>query len=283
MTTHVSAITAFRLVTRDAGRLTTFYRRLGFIVAGREPICDAEMDLLGLQGRGTRTSLRLGNQRVELDAFAAPGRPYPTEATAADLCFQHLALVTDDAAAAWKRVAALGVMPISAHGPVKLPEATGVAAAVKFRDPDGHPLELLQFPTDGRAQWAGAGLLGIDHSALSVSDAAASRRFYDALGLSIGRPTLNGGPTQMELDGLGDVEVDVVPVLPHQSTPHVELLGYRKPVGRLAGGLVANDVAATRIVWSADRDELLRDPDGHLHQCCDVSSPTAIQSPLRDL
>lgn len=273
MTTHVSAITAFRLITRDAGRLTRFYRGLGFAEAGRAPIPAAEMDLLGLLGEGTRTSLRLGGQRVDLDTYTVPGRPYPADSTAADLCFQHLALVTDDAAAAWKRVAALGAIPISAHAPVMLPPSTGVAAAFKFRDPEGHPLELLQFPQDGldgRGCWTGTGLLGIDHSALSVSDAASSRRFYEGLGLSVARPTLNSGPAQSDLDGLGacDVEVDVVPMLPHRNTPHVELLGYRRNIGRHAQPPAANDIAATRIVWAADRDTLLRDPDGHLLQCC---------------
>jgi catechol 2,3-dioxygenase-like lactoylglutathione lyase family enzyme len=270
VTTQVSAITAFRLITRDADRLAPFYRGLGFVPAGREPIPDAEMGLLDLQGGGIRTLLRLGEQRLELDTFTVPGRPYPTDTTAADLCFQHLALVTDDAAAAWRRVAVLGATPISTHVPVMLPPTTGVTAAVKFRDPEGHPLELLQFPPDGpdgKERWAGKGLLGIDHSALSVSDAAVSRRFYECLGLAIGRPTLNEGPTQRDLDGLADVEVDVIPMLPPQNTPHVELLGYRKPVGRPARRLAANDVAATRIVWAADRDALLRDPDGHLHQC----------------
>ncbi len=55
----------------------------------------------------------------------------------------------------------------------------------------------------------------------------------------------------MALDGLPRVEVDVVPMLPHQDTPHLELLGYRKPTGRVAGRLEPNDVAATRIVWAA--------------------------------
>ncbi|MGH8320076.1 MAG: VOC family protein [Steroidobacteraceae bacterium] len=267
MTVRVSALVAFRLTTADAERLARFYQELGFTVGRAEAIGNDEITLLGLESSGTRVPLRLGEQRVDLDFFDVPGRPYPMNATAADLCFQHMALVTDDATAAWKRVAALGAIPISTRGPVTLPPGTGVAAAVKFRDPEGHPLELLQFPPEGSGRWRGTGLLGIDHSALSVSDVAASRRFYEALGLSVRGPTLNSGPTQMALDGLADVEVDVIPMLPHRDTPHVELLGYRKPAGRPAGRLEANDVAATRIVWAADRDQLLRDPDGHLHLC----------------
>ncbi|MGH8289795.1 MAG: VOC family protein [Steroidobacteraceae bacterium] len=262
---QVSAISAFRLTSANVVGLARFYRELGFAAADGEPIDREEMRLLGLEGGGTRLALRLGEQQLDLESFDAPGRPYPAESSAADLCFQHLAIVTDDAAAAWARVAALGAIPISTDGPVRLPPSTGVAAAVKFRDPEGHPLELLQFPPQSAGRWRGTGLLGIDHSAISVSDASASRRFYEALGLSVRGPTLNRGPTQMALDALPGVEVDVLPMLPRQAPPHLELLAYRKPPGRPAPRLQANDIAATRIVWAADRDELIHDPDGHLH------------------
>jgi catechol 2,3-dioxygenase-like lactoylglutathione lyase family enzyme len=264
---QVSAITALRLTTADAPRLARFYGELGFAVHESEPIGAQEMRLLGLEGAGSRVTLRLGGQRIDLESFEAPGRPYPAAATAADLCFQHFAILTDDAAVAWKRAQALGAVPISSGGPVRLPSATGVAAAVKFRDPEGHPLELLQLLPEQARPWSGAHLLGIDHSAISVSDVDASRRFYEALGLSVSDPTLNEGPTQMALDGLSEAEVDVVPMLPQEDTPHLELLGYRRPrpIGYPAEGLRPNDVAATRIVWAADRDELIRDPDGHLH------------------
>jgi catechol 2,3-dioxygenase-like lactoylglutathione lyase family enzyme len=262
----LSAIRAFRLTCTDARALARFYQALGFTLAGSQPIDAGEMRTLGLEGLGRRFMLRLGEQRLDLESFEVPGRPYPMETTAADLCFQHLALVTDDAAAAWRRAAALGASPISTHGPVRLPPATGVAAAVKFRDPEGHPLEFLQYPPGGAGSWSGTGLLGIDHSAISVADAEGSRRFYEACGLTVGRPTLNRGPAQTALDDLPGVEVDVIPMLPAAAPPHLELLGYRQPTGRPARRLNANDVAATRIVWAADRDELIRDPDGHLHQ-----------------
>jgi len=264
MTARVSRITALRLTTVQPERLAWFYQELGFTVGEPEAIVGEEIGLLGLTGGGVRVPLRLGEQRVDLDSFDVRGRPYPLESTAADLCFQHFALVTDDASAAWKHVAAIGGRPISTDGPVQLPPSTGLAAAVKFRDPEGHPLELLQFPPRGADRWPRTGLLGIDHSAISVSDIDASCRFYEALGLSVRGRTLNQGPTQIALDGLPSVEVDVVPMLPPQATPHIELLGYRHPSGRSAGQVEANDIAATRIVWAADRDRLLRDPDGHL-------------------
>jgi len=109
-------------------------------------------------------------------------------------------------------------------------------------------------------------MMGIDHSAISIADLAASRRFYEKHGLTMGRRTLNQGPAQVALDGLDGVEVDVLPMNPVDKPPHVELLGYRQPAGRPHPPLAANDVAATRIVWRANRDALVRDPDGHFLQ-----------------
>ena len=263
VTARLTAILAFRLVTAEPERLADFYTGLGFTRGEAKPVPASEMALLGLEGTGVRLPLQLGDQSVELDQFAGTGQPYPSDVTGADTRFQHLALVTDDAAAAWSRASALGAMPISLAGPVTLPASSGGVIAVKFRDPEGHPLELLQFPRGSR--WTDSGLLGIDHSAISVTDVDASGRFYDTLGLSIRGRTLARGPTQAALDGLAGAEVDVVPLMPAVAMPHLELLGYRTPVPRHAEPLAPNDVAATRIVWSADRDALLRDPDGHLH------------------
>jgi catechol 2,3-dioxygenase-like lactoylglutathione lyase family enzyme len=262
VTARLTAIVAFRLVSRQPERLVAFYTGLGFAAGDAEPIPAAEMALLGLHGGGSRRTLRLGDQRIELDCFDNAGRPYPPDVMGADSRFQHLALVTDDAAAAWSHACALGATAISVGGPVTLPASSGGVTAIKFRDPEGHPLELLQFP---RRSSVGSGLLGIDHSAISVSDVDVALAFYEALGLSTQGRTLNRGASQAALDGLVGAEVDVLPLMPLTATPHVELLGYRTPPPRPAERLAANDVAATRIVWSADRHALLRDPDGHLH------------------
>jgi catechol 2,3-dioxygenase-like lactoylglutathione lyase family enzyme len=263
VTPRLTAILAFRLVTREPQRLVAFYTGLGFAAVDAEPIPAAEIALLGLHGGGSRRTLRLGDQRIDLDCFDNPGRPYPPDVTGADSRFQHLALITDDAAAAWSRACALGATAISVGGPVTLPPSSGGVTAIKFRDPEGHPLELLQFPRGSRC--VGSGLLGIDHSAISVADLDVARAFFEALGLSTQGRTLNRGASQAALDGLVGAEVDVVPLMPLIATPHLELLGYRTPSPRTAERLAANDVAATRIVWSADRHALLRDPDAHLH------------------
>ena len=263
---RLRVICGFRLVTRDLDRLGRFYEAIGFTVGEAQPIAADEIAVLSLGGSGKRLPLTLGPSAVALDWFKDAGEPYSADATAADMVFQHLALVTSDAAAAWERAHAAGATPISRDGPITLPASSGGVIAAKFRDPDGHPLELLQFPAGSNAAWPGSGMLGIDHTAISIADIDASRRFYEEHGLTEGKQTLNRGPTQEALDGLDTPEVDVVPMLPAFDTPHLELLGYRHPRGRLRAPAAVNDVVATRIVWRADRDALVRDPDGHLHQ-----------------
>lgn len=265
MSAKLGAITAFRLTTAMPDRLTSFYSGLGFTIEQPGVIQADEMALLGVGGRGVRLGMRIGDQRVDLDRFDQAGAPYPIGADAADLCFQHLAIVTDDADAAWKRAQALGATSISDGGPVTLPASSGGVTAIKFRDSEGHPLEFLQFPSGADTPWHGTGILGIDHSAISVADAGASSAFYAALGLEAKGATVNRGAGQDALDGLPGVEVDVVPLAPPRATPHLELLGYRSPAGRPRPPSKPTDIAATRIVWAANCDALLRDPDGHLH------------------
>ncbi len=265
MIARVTAITAFRLTTADPERLARFYAVMGFTIGKPRPIPPDEMALLGLDGGGIRLPLRLGGQQIDLDRFDRPGRPYPSNATAADLCFQHLARVTDDARVAWARISPLGAMRISVVGPVTRRTASGDVTAIKFRDPEGHPLELLQVPPDARSPGHGTGLVGIDHSAISVADLEAGRRFYEELGLTARTPTLSGGLARAALDGLEEAEVGVVRLMPQKAPPHLKLLAYRTPKGRPAELPEPNDIAATRTVWAADRDALLRDPDGHFH------------------
>jgi catechol 2,3-dioxygenase-like lactoylglutathione lyase family enzyme len=258
-------IAGFRLVTADLTRLAAFYRAIGFDVGDPMPITTAEMALLGIAGTGMRIEMSLGTSRVDLDCYALAGRPYPTERSASDRIFQHFALVTDDARMAWNRARDAGATSISREQPVVLPQSSGGVTAVKLRDPEGHPLEFTQFPRGVNPDWRGSGIMGIDHSAIAVSDLAASRRFYVHHGMVEGEPMLNQGPTQVALDGIDGVVVDIVPMQPVKGSPHIELLGYRDRVSG-SGHLALNDIAATRIVWHSRDDALIRDPDGHFHQ-----------------
>ncbi len=267
------AITGFALVTTDLPRLVQFYCDvLGFTAQEEErPIDQAEIAMLDLSGNGRRQVVSLGRQTVSIDQFEQAGRPYPPYSDVASLWFQHLALVVSDMGEAFARLR--DVVPISQGGPRQLPSSSGGVQAFKFRDPDGHPLELLRFPSDRTPNaWrteqklAGQIGLGIDHSAISAADADASAAFYHALGLKTGDRTLNEGPEQQRLDDLRGVKVAVVPMIPPEGTPHLELLGYQIPSGDQGPALEANDVAATRILWGGSEAKLIHDPDGHLHQ-----------------
>lgn len=263
----LDGIAGFRIVANDdAEALVRFYAALGFESDSARPIAAAEMALLGLAGSGTRRSLRLGDTRLDIDRYERRGQPYPSAADASSPCFQHLALVASDVDAAWARALRAGAVAISRSGPVTLPASAGSVRAVKFRDPHGHPLELIWFPDGPERGWTGEGAQGVDHSAVSVSDLTASRAFYEGIGLVAEKATLNRGTTQMRLDGLDDVHVDVVPMQPADPRPHLELLHYRGRSATPCAGWAVEDVVATRIVWRGSCAALLRDPDGHFHQ-----------------
>ena len=167
--------------------------------------------------RGRRSLLRLGCERIELLEFTdLAGRPYPADSTSTDLWFQHMAIVVNDMTDAYQRVMAnRRFRPISRNGPVRLPDSSGGVTAFKFRDHDGHPLELLAFP-EGRVpgEWRNANgpgsFLGVDHTAIAVSDSASSAEFFGSVfGFSVGTRTENCGPEQAALDDVDEVQVSV--------------------------------------------------------------------------
>ena len=152
-----------------------------------------------------------------------------------------------------------------------LPPSSGSVTAYKFRDPDGHPLELSQFP-DGRwirGRKSPSPFMGIDHTAVAVADLDLSIAFYSGtLGFKFTGRGVNTGPTQDALDGLDRTEVEIAVLSPPSSKgPHLELLHYRSPrpvEGRQPVWI--EDVAATRTIISGEDlpSATLRDPDGHI-------------------
>ncbi|SFM38353.1 VOC family protein [Methylobacterium pseudosasicola] len=237
----VRAIAGFSRTVADLSVTEAFYRDgLDFeCIAPPEPVPDAQAEAMGLAGRqATQLRLRLGDQSVTFLAVEPPGAPYPADPAATDPFFQHLAIPVRDMEAAMARLARFGAASISRGGAQVLPASSGGVTAYKFRDPDGHPLELIVFPAGPPAErWRDApGLfLGIDHSAITVTDLDASLAFLTGpLGLTVAQTGLNRGPEQARLDGLDDPEVDVIALEPPAPAPHVELLHYRRPVTRLA-------------------------------------------------
>lgn len=236
------------LMARDVAGLADFY------CAG-----------LGFRRIGDGGPLALGAQRVVLEA--ATGVDYPRPWASNDPWFQHMAIVVDDMAAAHRRALAAGAIAVSLGGPQVLPASSGGVTAWKFRDPDGHPLELLAFPAGGApACWRGEGALfrGIDHTAIVVAHTARSEAFYRRLGFERSGGSVNVGAAQAALDGLEAPEVVVTALsVPGQAAPHLELLEYRAPPGVGAGRWALGDVVATRVLV-AGVDGVVRDPDGHV-------------------
>ena len=269
------------LISRDAGRLATFYedalgcRRLA--VAHRAGA--AFTAAMGVAGGALSITLELGFQRIELLQFALPGQPYPAGTLASDLLFQHCAVVVRDMDDAFRRLSTVGGWTaISGHGPQRLPASSGGVTAFKFRDPEGHPLELLAFPAAALPDyWQRAPgsdpCLGIDHSAISVSDGAGSVAFYQALGLRVAGASSNAGAEQGRLDGVAEPHVEVTALAAAQATPHLELLCYRRRQRRAHVRVNDDDIAATRLLWQAcsvpgphacgSEPQALADPDGH--------------------
>jgi catechol 2,3-dioxygenase-like lactoylglutathione lyase family enzyme len=250
MTLQTPQISSIGFTTADADATARFFETtLGF-TRGESMLVEAGpyAQLVGLPGSRLKlVRLHLGLETLELTEILElgsglrPGRPIPADSRSCDLWFQHICIVVSDleaASAKARQAIAEGSLVGVSSAPQTLPDWNTAAAGIqafKFRDPEGHNLELLQFPPDkGDPRWHGtppgsAPFLGIDHSALSVADTHRSCRFYDALlGLKLGGDGVNSGPTQDGLDGLQDTRVRITG---HRcpSGAGVECLNYQPP------------------------------------------------------
>jgi catechol 2,3-dioxygenase-like lactoylglutathione lyase family enzyme len=238
---QAQSIVSISRVVSDLSRAESFYRSvLRFGSLSRSPADPEVLRALGSEGDAVELRLRLGEEELVLVQFESAGRNYPVDSRSNDLWFQHLAIVVSDMDTAYSQLrSSAGWQPISTEGPETLPASNGGVRAFKFRDPDGHPLELLWFPPrHGNPKWqertraapSDEPFLGIDHSALSVSSTRRSLAFYRSLGLSIAEQTVNSGPAQSRLDGLGAAHVRVTGLRPAgRAGPGLELLAYRPP------------------------------------------------------
>jgi len=180
--------------------------------------------------------MRLGAEYIELMQFLAPrGRPIPADSRSNDEWFQHVAIVVSDMGAAYARLRNAHV-EYASSGPQRLPDWNPNAAGIEafyFRDPDGHNLEIIAFPPGkGMAKWHEANnrlFLGIDHTAIVVSDTEASLRFYrDLLGLQVIGTSDNYGPEQEHLNNVFGAHLRITSLRGSQG-PGVELLEYLAP------------------------------------------------------
>ena len=234
---------------RDAEALAHFYiSHLGCqLIDTLEIQGGGYAELMGLAGSYLKLwRLKLGEECLEftevkqLGANLRAGRAIPLDSRSNDRWFQHICIVVNNMAAAAAPIEALieqGALRSISTAPQTLPswnKAAGGIQAFKFHDPEGHCLELLQFPPDkGEARWHqqehASPFLGIDHSAIANADTARSCLFYEGLlGLKLGGDGVNSGIEQDRLDGLQGTEVRITG---HRCAEGagVECLNYLKP------------------------------------------------------
>lgn len=304
----VVAIDAVGMTVSDVDRSIEFFSKvLSFEKVSDVEVAGSEYEHLqgvfGLRMRVVR--MKLGEEFIELTEYLTPrGRPIPVDSRSNDRWFQHVAIITNDMDRAYEWLRKNKVQHAST-GPQRLPETIKPAAGIRafyFKDPDGHTLEVLQFPGDKGAQkWRQSSdklFLGVDHTAIVVSDTDASLRFYrDALGMKVAGESENFGTEQEHLNNVFGARLRIT-ALRADSGPGIEFLEYLAPRdGRPAPAdqkandlihwqtkLVTTDASAmvgklragnfgfvsSGLIQMSDstlgfaRGVLVRDPDGHV-------------------
>jgi len=180
--------------------------------------------------------MRLAGEAIELHEYLTPrGRPIPVDSRGHDRWFQHIAIIVSDMDRAYARLRQHHVEHAS-PAPQRLPDWNVNAGGIRafyFKDPDGHPLEILWFPEGkGDPKWHRPSdrlFLGIDHTAIVVSDTAQSLRCYrDTLGLRVAGESENYGPEQERLNNVFGARLRIT-TLRASAGPGVEFLEYLTP------------------------------------------------------
>src|SRR2546422_9247939 len=222
---HIRAVGPIAITVEDMDRSVDFYTR----ILTFEKISDTEVTgddvehLFGVFGSRVRiVTLKLGSESIELLQFLAPkGRPIPVDSRSNDVWFQHIAIIVSDMDRAYA-VLRQNKVEHASSGPQRLPDWNKNAGGIKafyFQDPDGHPLEILEFPEGkGDPKWhlpTDRLFLGIDHTAIVVGDTEASLKFYrDILGLRVAGESENYGTEQEHLNNVFGARLRITSVKP---------------------------------------------------------------------
>jgi catechol 2,3-dioxygenase-like lactoylglutathione lyase family enzyme len=235
----VDGVDAIGMTVSDMDRAVDFYSK----VLTFEKVTDTEVagenyehleGVFGLRIRVVR--MRLGDEFIELTEYLAPkGRPIPIDSRSNDRWFQHIAIIVSDMdkAYTWLRQ---NKVEHASSGPQRLPDWNKNAAGISafyFKDPDEHPVEVLQFPPDkGLQKWRRPTeklFLGIDHTAIVVRDTDSSIKFYrDLLGMNVAGESENYGTEQEHLSNVFGAHLRIT-ALRGTSGPGIELLEYLAP------------------------------------------------------
>ena len=210
----------------------TFQKTVDTELAGEQ--VEHLFGLFGVRVRVVR--MILGSESIELVQFLAPhGRPIPVDSRSNDLWFQHIAIIVSDMDRAYL-ILRQNQVEYTSSGPQRLPDWNKNAAGIQafyFKDPDEHPLEILEFPEGkGDPRWHRANgrlFLGIDHTAIAVADTNTSLKFYcDVLGLRVAGESENYGTEQEHLNNVFGAHLRIT-ALRAPSGPGIELLEYLSP------------------------------------------------------
>jgi catechol 2,3-dioxygenase-like lactoylglutathione lyase family enzyme len=235
----VASLDSISITVSDVDRSIDFFSKiLSFEKVSDTEIFGSEYEhlqgLFGVRARVVR--MKLGDESIELTEYLTPkGRPIPIDSRSNDRWFQHIAIIVSDMDKAYQWLRQNKVEHAST-GPQTLPEWNKNAGGIKafyFKDPDQHALEILWFPAGkGDAKWHRETqklFLGIDHTAIVVSDTETSLRFYrDTLGLKQVGESENYGIEQEHLNNVFGARLRIT-ALRAGSGPGVEFLEYIAP------------------------------------------------------
>ncbi len=236
---QVKKITAIGVTVSNMQRSVKFYSEvLGFKKISDHEVYGADYEQLqGIFGLRMRiVQMQLGDELLVLtDYLTSGGRSIPDNAVSNDLMFQHIAIVVSDMNKAYNQLRKHMVMHVST-APQTIPMSNKAAAGVKafyFHDPDMHNLELIYFPKGkGQPKWQTSKtklFLGIDHTAIAVSNTDSSLHFYETLlGIMRKGDSWNMGMEQAHLNFVEGASLHITG-LRAAAGPGIEFLEYLKP------------------------------------------------------